>query len=160
MKSTLHIVLILFLDVTVLLSLTFFLNMVAETMPPTSERPLIGKHTLSQTMEAERCFNLTTNIVQTNSFALWTVCHSSCTVLLKSYSRGAEAAHTYSGNKVNVSIHWTEFQSYILSLFTLLQLCDPLRLTPIVPAFLTTHWYIPNIRCCLQDDDASIFVHC
>lgn len=29
-------------DVTVLLSLTFFLNMVAETMPPTSERPLIG----------------------------------------------------------------------------------------------------------------------
>ncbi|KAF4528357.1 hypothetical protein B566_EDAN006614 [Ephemera danica] len=30
------------LDVTVLLSLTFFLNMVAETMPPTSERPLIG----------------------------------------------------------------------------------------------------------------------
>jgi len=30
-------------DVTVLLSLTFFLNMVAETMPPTSERPLIGK---------------------------------------------------------------------------------------------------------------------
>ncbi|KAI5744958.1 hypothetical protein M8J76_006960 [Diaphorina citri] len=31
------------LDVTVLLSLTFFLNMVAETMPPTSERPLIGK---------------------------------------------------------------------------------------------------------------------
>nr|CAD7567497.1 unnamed protein product [Timema californicum] len=28
--------------VTVLLSLTFFLNMVAETMPPTSERPLIG----------------------------------------------------------------------------------------------------------------------
>ncbi|XP_067002120.2 neuronal acetylcholine receptor subunit alpha-7 [Anabrus simplex] len=32
------------LDVTVLLSLTFFLNMVAETMPPTSERPLIGTY--------------------------------------------------------------------------------------------------------------------
>ena len=49
-------ILIFLSGVTILLSLTVFLNMVAETMPVTSDNPLLGKYRLcSQTNSTNYC---------------------------------------------------------------------------------------------------------